>query len=64
MRLVWTIKVYNTGGLKAPYRVKIEGPGADSQTPWAIGEGKGLTEAEAYCDAVADMHRKPTIAPL
>lgn len=60
-RLKFTIKVYNTGGLKSPWRVKIEAPGDTPDDVWQHGEGKGVTQSEAYAQAVAGMKKRPAL---
>lgn len=55
MRLVWTIKVYDTGGVDMPIRVKIEGTPYGYSQPWVNGSGKGKDQATAYREALASI---------
>lgn len=56
MRLIWTVKLYTTGGAKDPYRVKVEGnPSGRSDTPWTFAEGKGSSPERALARASSGM---------
>lgn len=56
MRLLWTVKLYTTGGAREPYRVKIEGnPSGRSDTPWVAAEGKGASAELALARASSEM---------
>lgn len=61
MKLVWTIKVYNTGGATKPWRVKIEAPPSTPDAIWKYGEGKGDTQAYAYAEAVSRLSVRPAL---
>lgn len=60
-RLIWTIKVYNTGGAKKPWRVKIAAAPSTPDAIWNYGEGKGDTQAYAYAEAVAGLRVRPEL---
>lgn len=56
MHLIWTVKLYTTGGAKKPYRVKVEGnPSRRSDVPWTFAEGKGQTAGDALNEAAESM---------
>ena len=55
MKLVWTIKVYDTGGVNDPIRVKIEGAPFGYSRPWVNGSGKGKNQTAAYLAALASI---------
>lgn len=56
MKLVWTVKLYDTGGAKTPYRVKVEGnPSGRSDRPWTFAEGKGATPLDALRASLNEM---------
>lgn len=56
MRLIWTVKLYSTGGTKEPYRVKVEGnPSQRSDVPWIFAEGKGASAEVALARAADTM---------
>lgn len=63
MRLVWTIKVYDTGGIVDPIRVKIEGTPYGYDQPLVNSSGKGPTQTAAYLDATSKIKSgtKPAI---
>jgi hypothetical protein len=56
MKLIWTIKLYTTGGMSKPFRVKIEGnPSMRCDVPWVNSDAKGQTPGEALNDAIEKM---------
>lgn len=56
MKLLWTVKLYTTGGAKDPYRVKIEGnPSGRPDVPWVFAEGKGASAEVALARAADTM---------
>ncbi len=66
MRLVWTIKVYDTGGFKDRFRVKISGVPYGYSQPWVNGAGKGDNQNSAYQRALDSIKSgtKPEIESI
>lgn len=62
MMKMWTIRVYDTGGLKAKFRVDIDGY-ADNDWGGRVhsARGKGNSHAEAYANALSKLEQKPSI---
>lgn len=63
MKLLWTVKLYSTGGLRLPYRVHVQGY-ADGDYGGRVhsNTGKGKTPDEALQAACALMAVKPWLA--
>lgn len=56
MKLIWTVKLYTTGGAKDQYRVKIEGnPTLRGDVAWTFAEGKGASPELALARASSEM---------
>ena len=56
MKMVWNVKLYNKGGAKMPYRVKIEGnPSGRSDVPWKRTHGDGTDPQTALLRAMEGL---------
>ena len=56
MKLLWNVKLYTTGGMEKPYRVRIEGnPTGGITTPWIRCAGKGVDPQTALLDAMQPL---------
>jgi hypothetical protein len=56
MRMLWNVKLYNKGGAKMPYRIKIEGnPSGRSDTPWVRSQGDGSEPQTALLRAMEGL---------
>lgn len=56
MRMVWNVKLYNKGGARMPFRVKIEGnPGGRMDTTWVRTQGDGTEPQTALLRAMEGL---------
>lgn len=63
MRLVWTIKLYESRGAKVPFKVRVEGYApADYGGRVHLSDGRGATPDEALDSATSKLTVKPWLA--
>lgn len=56
MKMLWTVKLFDKGGAKMPFRVKIEGnPSGRSDTPWKRAHGDGTEPQTALLRAMEGL---------